>query len=479
MISVHTTLFNSEYNNLASELKNCYLFFNSDYNESCLYGSEVEHSKDCVDNTMIDACELCYQGANLINCYKTKYSLDCEGCRDVWFSKNCANCSNCVGCVNLRNQKYHIFNQPYSKGEYENKVKEYGLDSRSEIEKLRFETRKFYLKFPNKYIHGSNITNVFGDYINNSKNVRNTYIATESQDCRYCMWFLVKPNKDCYDYTQFGDNAERIYDSVVCGSGASDIKFSYSCIDNVSRVSYSEFCYNVSDLFSCSFMQRGRQYCILNKQYSKEDYESLLPKIIKHLDEMPYTDNKGRVYRYGEFASPEIFVFGYNETVAQDFFQKTKKEIEEAGYNWREEVGKEHWPTLNYDVIPDNASDISEDIAKEVLGCAHEGECKEQCTKVFRVTPQEVQFYRRLNLPLLNLCPNCRSSKRIGMRNSLGLWSRNCQCFGDESENGVYKNTAKHPHHGAGKCPNNFETSYSPDGGDLVYCKECCESEVM
>jgi len=51
---------------------------------------------------------------------------------------------------------------------------------------------------------------------------------------------------------------------------------------------------------------RNKQHCILNKQYSKEEYEALAPKIIQHMNDMPYTDKKGRVYKYGEFFPTEL-----------------------------------------------------------------------------------------------------------------------------------------------------------------------------
>src|SRR3989344_1003295 len=67
--SLHTTLVNSEYTNMVGNLKNCYLIFNSDYNENCSYGTEIEHSKECYDNILIDECELCYGNVNCQKCF--------------------------------------------------------------------------------------------------------------------------------------------------------------------------------------------------------------------------------------------------------------------------------------------------------------------------------------------------------------------------------------------------------------------------
>jgi hypothetical protein len=45
------------------------------------------------------------------------------------------------------------------------------------------------------------------------------------------------------------------------------------------------------------------------------------------------------------------------------------------------------------------------------------------------------------------------------------LWHRQCMC------------SKNHPHHG-GRCSNEFETSYSPDRKEIVYCEQCYNSEV-
>jgi len=45
-----------------------------------------------------------------------------------------------------------------------------------------------------------------------------------------------------------------------------------------------------------------KQYCIFNKQYTKEGYFELVEKIKKHMDDVPYIDKGGRKYGFGEFS---------------------------------------------------------------------------------------------------------------------------------------------------------------------------------
>ena len=80
------------------------------------------------------------------------------------------------------------------------------------------------------------------------------------------------------------------------------------------------------------------------------------------------------------------------------------------------------------------------------------------CTEAFRIIPQELAFYRRMNLPLPRLCPNCRHYQRLKQRNPLKLWKRQCQAPG---------------------CANTFETSYAPDRPEIVYCEACYLKEVV
>jgi hypothetical protein len=104
LVGIFSTWINTEYANMNHELKNCYWLFNSDYDENCLYSEEVEHSKDCVDTTMMETVELVYDSLNCTKCYQAFYSVDCENSHNIWFSKNLSGCSNCFGCINLRNQ---------------------------------------------------------------------------------------------------------------------------------------------------------------------------------------------------------------------------------------------------------------------------------------------------------------------------------------------------------------------------------------
>jgi len=269
-----------------------------------------------------------------------------------------------------------------------------------------------------------------------------------------------------------GDGLELAYEVTDTGIQASNLAFTnvaYSC----HSARYCFYCHGGSYLFGCIGL-RNKKYCILNKQYTKEEYEEILPKIIQHMNDQPYVDEHGKVYKYGEFFPEAISPFAYNETNAQDYFPLTKEQAIERGYLWRDSEKSAHDVTFKNEDLPDSINEVDEDILKETIECAHKGECNHQCNGVFRIVPQELQFYKNLNLPLPRLCFNCRHNERLGKRTPMHLWERQCMC-----DYKLYSNSTKHDHHSEGRCSNKFQTSYAPDRPEIVYCEQCYQKEVV
>jgi hypothetical protein len=354
-------------------------------------------------------------------------------------------------------------------------MKEIELGNRTAIDGFIAEFRSMKEKTLQRSIEGFNHAGSVGNYLTNTKNCLNCFDLLDGEDCRYVIYG--NEVKDTMDSYAVYPKTELCYEVVGAGAPTYNAKFSYLpwtgsnltyCINTLS---------GCHDCFGCNHINSA-QYCILNKQYTKEEYKALVPRIIKHMDEMPFTDNQGRTYKYGEFFPMEFSPFAYNETIAQERFPLAKEEAIKRGYQWREPDARDYKITKKALELPETIKDAGDQILNEVIGCGHEGRCSEQCTTAFKIVPEEFNFYRRMNLPLPHLCPNCRHAERLKQRNPFKLWHRKCQCAGVKSENGAYQNTAKHQH-GEGKCPNEFETSYAPERKEIVYCEQCYQAEVV
>jgi Zn ribbon nucleic-acid-binding protein len=468
---------NSDYSNNATDPKNSYLVFNTTGAEDSMYSNGLNFARDCVDVSHVSKVESCYQSFWLESCYRTHYSSQCVDSSDLWFCRDCQGCMNCFGCVNLRNKNYFFFNQKYTKDEYNEKIKIYNLNIRQDIEKALSDTHSFWKKFPNKNHQGVKNVNCTGSYVTNSKNVKDSFLIRESENIKYCQYIQETPgSKDCYDYSNWGDGADLVYEAISCGSGVNNIKFAFITQESTHNTEYTMACKNSADCFGCVGLKK-KQYCILNKQYTKEEYVTLVEKIKKHMNDMPYIDKIGRIYKYGEFFPSEFSPWAYNETIAQEYFPLTKEEALTKGFRWRDPDVKNYEPTILASGLPSDIKNTNDSITKEIIECAHRQECNHNCTKAFRIIPDELQFYRKIGVPVPVLCPACRTMERLKMRLGIKLYEEECMCAGKKSKDEIYENLGTHIH-GDEKCSNKFKTGFDPKKGDIIYCDSCYKQEV-
>ncbi len=460
---------NSPYAFNATGLKNSYLVVNSNYSEDCMYGNAIDRCKDCVDNSHVNHSERCYESFWLEKCYKCYFSQRSMDSRNLWFCRGCVGCNDCFGSVNLRKASYCIFNKQYTKEEYKREIEKMKLDTDSGIKEARKKARDFWFTQPVKYHQGLRNLNCSGSYVTDCKNVNDSYLVRESENMRYCQYLQVPKNKDNYDVTNWGENIELCYETMECGENSYNNKFSRNCWPACRNNEYCVHLFSSSDCFGCVGLKK-RQYCILNKQYSKEEYFTMVEKIKKHMNEMPYVDSQGIVYKYGEFFPIEISPFGYNNSIAMQHFPIKKEEAENKKYGWIEIERGEYVITKKASEFPDSISDVNDEILKEVIEC-------ENCKKAYRILENELIFYRKEKLPIPRMCHDCRHERRISDRLTLHLYKRSCMCSGISDETNTYKNTVKHVH-GDEPCSEEFKTGYAPNQSEIVYCEKCYQQEV-
>jgi len=447
--SQYTTLIRSEYTNMGTYNKDCYLVTNTAFSEESSFTTFSLKLKKCLDIYYGNQSELCYDCQNINDCHNVRYSQNCEGCVNVSFSRDLIGCNDCFGCSSLRKKSYHIFNQPYTREAYLEEIKKYNLSSYAAVLEIKRKVEEHFLKFPRRFREGIRNVEVSGNYIYNSKNVHDSFYVNGMEDGRYNQFVFYKPSRDCYDMTFWGQNATRIYECMGAGDSEDMVKF---CFDAWAPGTNIEYSYHIvspnKNIFGCVGL-KNKEYCILNKQYTKEEYEALIPKIKQHMMDMPYIDKLGRIYKYGEFFPSEISLFAYSESLANSYFPLSKEEAEKSGFRWKEIEKNAHTITIKAADLPDDVRFIDDSILKEVIEC-------EVSKRAFRLTPAEFQFYKTMNIPLPRLHPDERHKQRLAKQNPMKLWKRNCA-----------------------NCSKEIETSYSSDRPEIVYCEECYQMEVI
>ena len=177
---------------------------------------------------------------------------------------------------------------------------------------------------------------------------------------------------------------------------------------------------------------RKEQYCIFNKQYSKEDYFILRDRIIQHMKQSG---------EWGEFFPIKYSTFAYNKTVAHEYFPLTKENIAQRGWRWDPEDRSNFKPETYK--LPDDTKDTPDTVCNETLTCEH-------CQKNYRIIQPELKFYRDMKLPIPRKCFLCRYHDRLQLRNPRTLFDRKCT-----------------------KCQTNIQTTFAPERSEKVYCEKC------
>lgn len=426
---------NSDYTHDVIKCVNSYLIFDGESSQESLYGETFHTIKNCVDFLKLRQCELGYELIDCVNCYNIQYCRFCENCSDSYFLLDCIGCKNCFGCSNLRQKEYYIFNQPYTKEAYNQFIAEAQLGNFSQREEWRQKAEAFFLTQPKKAYRGRMNENVTGSNINNSQNAFDSFDCTGLRDCRFCTNIMLSAS-DCYDVDTWGDSTSLIYNSAMVGLGSEQmIGGYYTCFDS-HNIYHSAFCWQGCDnLFGCIGFKH-KQYCILNKQYSKEEYLELVPKIIEHMQSTG---------EWAEFFPPQVSAFGYNETVANEYFPLTREQALAQGFLWSDyEAPKPAVKkVLTSAELPIDIKDVTDEILDFALTCELTG-------RLYRLTKPELAYYRAHTIPLPRRHPDQRHTDRMHLRPPRKLWSRNCS-----------------------ECQAEIITPYSKERPERVLCESC------
>ncbi len=376
----------------AWESKNCYLSRSVKNCENLAYGYRAIDCKDSVDISHVFVLDQCYDCTYCFNSYNLLFSKNCRDCLDSTFLFDCRNSSNCFMCWNLRGKQYCIENVQYSKEEYEEKLKSINLGSYKELEAYKERYREILKK---NVVHRENFNiktyDSVGCYMTNCNNCTHVYSWEDSENCLNCLRGLkARDNIDltgCWYIEMSGNNS--------CSTNAYQLKYSIWC-DGARYSEYCDQCLEIENCFGCVGL-RKKKNCILNKQYTKEEYEKLKENII--------SDMKKRG-EYGKFPGYSLGLCPYNLSTGAIYFPEvTENYVKDKGGYWdaQEEKGVDGLLTSN---LPDSLSEVSDSITKQALICPVTG-------WRYNISQSEFDFLKRKNIALPRVHFDVRTKERL------------------------------------------------------------------
>lgn len=379
---------NSEYAFAAYMSKNCYLSFTVITNcENVLYGFTVKEGCTNVLNSsqIWNNSQNIYQCLWVYNSSNVFYSRYIDNSSDMWFSSNMIGCHHCCMCDGLENASYYIKNKQYSKEEY-----------KKEFDKI-LSQKQFFADFYSQvscdgYNYWSN--NVKGKFMLKSQDIVDGYYGLEIKNGKNLLsvWWS-HLNENIYDCFEAGAHGNADFYGVMNAGVKSNNVYNCEWVVTCSNIYYSRFLEHCNYCIWCIWL-KNKEFCILNKQYSKEERFELSNKIFAQMDQDGIL---------GKYFPATLNPFYFNDTIASLVWDFTKEEVVKAGYLRRDEEIKVDIPAgsevvktneLNqYQWFDSNGQwNISPEILKKVI--------VDEKGNSYRIIKMEYDFLMKYGLPL-------------------------------------------------------------------------------
>lgn len=428
---------NSDYVAIGGDNRNCYMASPCFQSEECYFGDGIYSCRNTIDCLLCEGMEIAYECVNCKGGYALYYSQNSINCRNSWFLKDCTGCTDCIGCFSLTNQRYHVFNKKVTEAQYRDTLQRLlGALTHARISEMRGGLRSLELTLPHVSTHQTLSENCSGNEFIECRNCFQSYDLKRCEDVKYC--YRIFDAKDCYDLSKCGvEGLEQCYESMNAGYRNHHVLFSH-VVQGSSDCFYCDHCFYCRNCFGCNGL-RHKEYCILNKQYTRDQYEELIPKIIAAMR---------KSNEWGEFFPISLSPFSYNETVAQEYFPLSEEEVKRSGWQWQKDADNRSQYLGPETRIPDAIQEVPDSITSTILHCEVTG-------TLYKVIPQELKFFRENGIPIPRKCPDQRHKERMALRNPRKLWARQCA-----------------------KCGKGIETTYAPDRPEIVYCESCYLASV-
>lgn len=264
-----------EYGDQLYYCKNLTNSFDTLNSSDSVYIFDSDMCVNCVDCDYSFESQLCYDCVTIHKCFNSNFLEDCSNTRDSSYCYNCRDCHDLFGCTNLINKSFCIFNRQFTEGEYRQKIQSLKSADPDKILEIVETIKK---KYPLTQTHGfSNENSPYGDYVYNCRNCYMCFDAGKNEDSGYL--YDSGNSKNSFDST-FSGESELAYEFVDSTSlfNCSFVIYSGHCSDS----NYIVSCANVKNCLGCVGLYQ-KEYCILNRQLTKEEFEIKSKQIIEEL----------------------------------------------------------------------------------------------------------------------------------------------------------------------------------------------------
>lgn len=375
--------------------KDCYMTMEAISDKVAHYCMNVHRSEYILDSTMLYDSQYCIECTDSYNLFSCIYTQNSRACTHMLFTSDCVWCNFCIWCVGLENKEYYLFNEFVWKELYE----QYRKDILSELifwsTKFTSTRKNFLKKHKKQTLQHINTEHAYGENILNSSEIVCGFELSNCQKLKYV--YNVLDAHNCQDI-DVATNIDHCLESVTPDL-SSNILFSIFC-SSCHWVVYSEMCHRCTHCFWCVWL-KDKQYCILNVQYTKEEYDKKVSQVITSMIENG---------EWWEFFPISTSAYPYNLSDAMQWFSLDEEECIQKWYKRSNEDIiiniPEHAEIIEWATMESNVDTISDTICNKTIIC-------ETSWRPFRIIESELSICRKLWFPLPRKHPDIRHQERL------------------------------------------------------------------
>src|SRR3989338_6670797 len=194
-----------------------------------------------------------------------------------------------------------------------------------------------------------------------------------------CNFFRDYEAKDAIDTISCMSEHSAVSSLDQLGYGNVGLLYGTKCRYSV----YLDSCDECEYCFGCIGL-RKKSFCILNKQYSEQEYHKIVEKIKADMQKRD---------EWGRFLPLSMAYSGYNLSLAQIMFPEKEDTVAEIGGRWDTLPVQNFANTINSEDLPGRIDDAKDDIVKQRVICAETG-------LSYNIAPHELAFYKEHGIPL-------------------------------------------------------------------------------